>query len=189
MVMASFTVTPSTSLLRIQSSSPSHIAPLIPSYQQQVSGVVSCRRSRGSLAVTRAGAPGASTYLFAFLFPFSLLAVTIFTSIKISDKLDRDFYEELEVNQAILEAEDEDEDVTPAFEEPPSQQRTRNRPKREAEISGSFMIFQPLVATYEGVKFFEVSKKKERSCSVGQVSPTLACAADIVKESNEDNTD
>ncbi|KAK1427771.1 hypothetical protein QVD17_16466 [Tagetes erecta] len=129
--MASFTVTPnSSSLLRLQS----QIAPIIPTYQQQISGGVCRQRRRGSLAVTRAGAPGSTTYLFAFLFPLSLLAVTIFTSIKISDKLDRDFYQELEVNQSILEA--EDEDVTPIFEEPPSQQRTRNRPKREAEISG-----------------------------------------------------
>ncbi|KAD3337741.1 hypothetical protein E3N88_33261 [Mikania micrantha] len=56
----------------------------------------------------------------------------------ISDKLDRDFYQELEVNQSILEAEDEDEEVeedaTPILEEPTCQQRTRNRPKREAEI-------------------------------------------------------
>ncbi|KAD3337778.1 hypothetical protein E3N88_33299 [Mikania micrantha] len=135
MLMASFTATPNPYLLRLQTSSPS---PLTPTYQQHVNGGVSCRRSRGSLVATRAGAPGATTYMFAFLFPISLLAVTIFTSIRISDKLDRDFYQELEVNQSILEAEDEDEeveeDVTPILEEPTSQQRTRNRPKREAEI-------------------------------------------------------
>ncbi|XP_076960542.1 uncharacterized protein LOC143636955 [Bidens hawaiensis] len=100
----------------------------------------SCRFGRRRLVATRAGPPGTNTYLFAFLFPLSLLAVTVFTSIQISDKLDRQFYQELEVNQSILEAEDEDEDedeeVTPAYEEPPSQQRTRNRPKREAEIPG-----------------------------------------------------
>ncbi|KAJ0957163.1 hypothetical protein HanPSC8_Chr01g0024011 [Helianthus annuus] len=137
MVMASFTLTPnssssSSSLLRLHSSTAWQIAPVSPSYLQQSSW----RRNKGSLVVTRAGAPGATTYLFAFLFPLSLLAVTIFTAIQISDKLDRDFYQELEVNQSILEGEDEDEDVNPAYEEPPTQQRTRNRPKREAEITG-----------------------------------------------------
>ncbi|KAJ0622971.1 hypothetical protein HanIR_Chr01g0026571 [Helianthus annuus] len=139
MVMASFTLTPnsssssssSSSLLRLHSSTAWQIAPVSPSYLQQSSW----RRNKGSLVVTRAGAPGATTYLFAFLFPLSLLAVTIFTAIQISDKLDRDFYQELEVNQSILEGEDEDEDVNPAYEEPPTQQRTRNRPKREAEIT------------------------------------------------------
>ncbi|KAK9058068.1 hypothetical protein SSX86_022908 [Deinandra increscens subsp. villosa] len=132
--MASFTVSPNSSilLLRLQPSSPSQISPVLPSYQKQFS----CRRSRGSVVVPRGGAPGASTYVFAFVFPLSLLAVTIFTAIIISDKLDRDFYEEQEVNQSMLEAENEDEDVPPTFEEPSTQQRTRNRPKREAEISG-----------------------------------------------------
>ena len=137
--MASFTVTPnsiSSSLLRLHSSSPSQIVPLLPGYQQQLGGSGSCRRSRGSLVVTRGGPPGTSTYIFAFVFPLSLLAVTIFTAIQISDKLDKDFYEELAVNQSILEAEDENEDVaTPTNEEPP-RPRTRNRPKREAEVPG-----------------------------------------------------
>ncbi|KAI3739724.1 hypothetical protein L2E82_30135 [Cichorium intybus] len=139
MVMASFTVTPnsiSSSVLRLQSSSPSPISPLLPSYQHQLTGGGSCRRNRGSLVVTRGGPPGTSTYIFAFVFPLSLLAVTIFTAINISDKLDRDYYEDLAVNQSILEGEDEDEDVaTPTDEEPP-RPRTRNRPKREAEVSG-----------------------------------------------------
>ncbi|KAJ9558286.1 hypothetical protein OSB04_012900 [Centaurea solstitialis] len=139
MVMASFTLTPnsisSSSLLRLHSSSPSQIAPILPSYQHQLGGG-GCRRSRGSLVVTRGGPPGTSTYIFAFVFPLSLLAVTIFTAIRISDKLDKDFYQELAVNQSILEGEDEDEDVaTPTNEEPP-RPRTRNRPKREAEAPG-----------------------------------------------------
>lgn len=102
MVMASFTLTPnsvSSSLLRLHPSSPSQISPLLPSYQQQLGGGGggggSCRRSRGSLVVTRGGPPGTSTYIFAFVFPLSLLAVTIFTAIRISDKLDKDFYEEV----------------------------------------------------------------------------------------------
>ncbi|KAI3697478.1 hypothetical protein L6452_30536 [Arctium lappa] len=136
--MASFTLTPnsiSSSLLRLHSSTPSQISPILPSYQQQLGGCF--RRNRGSLVVTRGGPPGTSTYIFAFVFPLSLLAVTIFTAIRISDKLDKDFYEELAVNQSILEGEDEDGDVvaTPTNEEPP-RPRTRNRPKREAEAPG-----------------------------------------------------
>ncbi|KAL4561789.1 hypothetical protein LXL04_033963 [Taraxacum kok-saghyz] len=141
MVMASFTVSPtsiSSSVIRLQCSSPSTspIGPLLPSYQYQLGGGGSSGRNRGSLVVTRGGPPGTSTYIFAFVFPLSLLAVTIFTAMNISDKLDRDFYEDLAVNQSILEGEDEDVDIaTPTDEEPP-RPRTRNRPKREAEVSG-----------------------------------------------------
>ncbi|MFS8012530.1 putative asparagine synthase (glutamine-hydrolyzing) [Helianthus anomalus] len=45
---------------------------------------------------------------------------------------------QLEVNQSIL---GEDEDVTLIYEEPPTQQRTRSRPKHEAEITGSLRLF------------------------------------------------
>lgn len=44
--------------------------------------------------VTRAG-PSTSSYVVAFLLPLSLLAVTIFTSWKVDDKLERDFLEEV----------------------------------------------------------------------------------------------
>ncbi|GJU86687.1 hypothetical protein Tco_1294233 [Tanacetum coccineum] len=132
--MASFTITPNSSLhLRVQPPYPSQTTTPFPQQQRLTRGSV---RDRGSLVVTRGGAPGASTYLFAFIFPLSLLAVTIFTSVKISDKLDRDFYEEMEVNQAILEAEDEDDVVVAPTQEEPHRSRTRNRPKREAEVSG-----------------------------------------------------
>ncbi|KAM7512377.1 hypothetical protein LguiB_011252 [Lonicera macranthoides] len=60
-------------------------------------GHLFCRRRkahRGMSVLTR-GAPGPSTYIFAFVFPLSLLAVTIFTSIRIADKLDQDFLEEV----------------------------------------------------------------------------------------------
>ncbi|GFY90498.1 hypothetical protein Acr_07g0006950 [Actinidia rufa] len=94
-----------------------------------------CRRkSRGSSVVTRAG-PGTNTYIFAFVLPLSLLAITVFTSIRIADKLDREFLEEVAVNQAIMEAEEEDGDAGMSLEEKPSLPRTRNRPKREAETS------------------------------------------------------
>lgn len=52
------------------------------------------RKTRGLSLVTR-GAPGTSTYIFAFFLPLSLLAITVFTSIRIADKLDRDFLEEV----------------------------------------------------------------------------------------------
>ncbi|PIN11074.1 hypothetical protein CDL12_16326, partial [Handroanthus impetiginosus] len=87
--------------------------------------------------VTRAG-PSTTSYIFAFVFPLSLLAVTIFTSVRIADKLDEKFFEELAVNEAILEAEgndDEDDDgeVPIPPEKEPTPIRSRNRPKREVE--------------------------------------------------------
>ncbi|KAL8125811.1 hypothetical protein AgCh_013193 [Apium graveolens] len=48
---------------------------------------------RGSWVVTRA-VPGPNTYIFAFVFPLSLLVATIFTTLRISDKLDEDFLQE-----------------------------------------------------------------------------------------------
>ncbi|XP_031373450.1 uncharacterized protein LOC116188309 isoform X2 [Punica granatum] len=52
------------------------------------------KRTRGLTLVAGAG-PSSSSYAFAFVFPLSLLAATIFASIRISDKLDRDFLEEI----------------------------------------------------------------------------------------------
>lgn len=49
---------------------------------------------RGSWVVTRA-VPGPNTYIFAFVFPLSLLVATIFTTLRISDKLDEDFLQEV----------------------------------------------------------------------------------------------
>ncbi|XP_022743761.1 uncharacterized protein LOC111294603 [Durio zibethinus] len=99
---------------------------------------LSHRKKRGMAVVTRVGA-NTSSYVFAVVFPLSLLAVTIFTSIKIADKLDRDFLEFLTINQAIREAEEEGEgdgddvDVISLEEivQEPVLPRTRNRPKRE----------------------------------------------------------
>ncbi|KAF9688742.1 hypothetical protein SADUNF_Sadunf01G0019700 [Salix dunnii] len=51
------------------------------------------RRRRGLTVVTRAGL-SANSYVLAFLLPLSLLAATIFTSIRIADKLDQDYLEE-----------------------------------------------------------------------------------------------
>ncbi|KAF8022242.1 hypothetical protein BT93_G2396 [Corymbia citriodora subsp. variegata] len=90
------------------------------------------RRAGGGFRrlVARAG-PSTSSYVFAFVFPLSLLVTTVFASIKIADKLDRDFLEELAINQAIKDA-DEDDDAEVSLEEKPVPSRTRNRPKREA---------------------------------------------------------
>ncbi|GMI87298.1 hypothetical protein HRI_002399100 [Hibiscus trionum] len=92
------------------------------------------RKRRGLEVVTRAGA-NASSYVFAAVLPFSLLAVTIFTSIKVADKLDKDFLEDLAVNQALREAEEDDEgDDAISLDEivqEPVLPRTRNRPRRE----------------------------------------------------------
>ncbi|XVE99868.1 hypothetical protein REPUB_Repub03eG0238700 [Reevesia pubescens] len=98
------------------------------------SGHLSHRKTRGLTVVTRAGA-NTGSYVFAVVFPLSLLAVTIFASIRVADKLDKDFLEDLAINQAIREAEEEDagddgislEDIV----QEPVVPRTRNRPKKE----------------------------------------------------------
>ncbi|KAI3838043.1 hypothetical protein MKW98_008994 [Papaver atlanticum] len=91
------------------------------------------QKKRGFAIITRA-APTTANLIFAFVFPLTLLLVTIFTSIKIADKLDQDFVEELAINQAIMEGNDEKEDSLASLEEeqPATVTRTRNRPKREA---------------------------------------------------------
>lgn len=55
-----------------------------------------CRktRDRGLTVVTRAG-PSTSSYVFAFFLPFSLIVITVLTSIRIADKLDQKFLEEV----------------------------------------------------------------------------------------------
>ncbi|XP_044488188.1 uncharacterized protein LOC123212974 [Mangifera indica] len=66
-------------------------------------------KTRGLTVVTRAG-PSTSSYVFAFLLPLSLLAGTVFTSLRIADRLDQKFLEELILNEAMREAEEEDDD-------------------------------------------------------------------------------
>ncbi|THG04869.1 uncharacterized protein LOC114290005 [Camellia sinensis] len=96
---------------------------------------ISLRKTiRGLSVVTRAG-PGTGTYIFAFVLPLSLLAVTVFTASRIADKLDRDFLQEMAINEAIMEAADDDGDDGLSLEEKSAVPRTRNRPKREAETS------------------------------------------------------
>ncbi|KAK8508249.1 hypothetical protein V6N12_019428 [Hibiscus sabdariffa] len=94
------------------------------------------RKRRGLEVVTRAGA-NASSYVLAAVLPFSLLAITIFTSIKVADNLDKDFLEDVAVNQAVREAEEDGEgDDAISLDEivqEPVLPRTRNRPKREVD--------------------------------------------------------
>ncbi|XP_022961614.1 uncharacterized protein LOC111462310 [Cucurbita moschata] len=86
------------------------------------------------VVTTRAGA-STSSYIFAFSIPFSLILVTALTALKIGDNLDKKFLEELALNQAIMEEDEENKDGSSEipFEEKPALPRTRNRPKREAE--------------------------------------------------------
>eukprot|EP00262_Sarcandra_glabra_P006841 TRINITY_DN19394_c0_g1_i1.p1 TRINITY_DN19394_c0_g1~~TRINITY_DN19394_c0_g1_i1.p1 ORF type:complete len:151 (+),score=19.27 TRINITY_DN19394_c0_g1_i1:67-519(+) len=85
------------------------------------------------LVVAGAGPPSTTSLIFAFVFPLSLVAVTVFTSMRIADKLDQDFLEELALNQEIMEDEEfQDEDSPMSIGEEPALPRIRNRPKREA---------------------------------------------------------
>ncbi|PIA57295.1 hypothetical protein AQUCO_00600198v1 [Aquilegia coerulea] len=100
------------------------------------------KKKRRLEVVTRAGL-SSTNLIFAFVMPITLVLVTIFTSIKIADKLDEDFMEELAKNEAIMqEGVDEgtstladDKSAVPTWaQEKPAVPRIRNRPKREAEV-------------------------------------------------------
>lgn len=52
-------------------------------------------KSRRRASVVTGAVPGPNTYIFAFVFPLSLLVATIFTTMRISDKLDEDFLQEV----------------------------------------------------------------------------------------------
>ncbi|KAM3323522.1 hypothetical protein P3S67_004673 [Capsicum chacoense] len=93
------------------------------------------KKRRGITVVTGAGGISSSSYIFAVVFPLSLLAITIFTSARIADTLDQKFLEELAVNETIREGEEEDGSAVTPLEEKPAAPRTRNRPKREVEPS------------------------------------------------------
>ncbi|KAH6813859.1 high chlorophyll fluorescence 153 [Perilla frutescens var. frutescens] len=68
---------------------------LIPTTHHPPPPILQVGRRRGISVVTRAG-PSTTTYIFAFVFPLTLLAVTFFTSIRIADKLDQKFLEEFD---------------------------------------------------------------------------------------------
>ncbi|XP_027341636.1 zinc finger protein castor homolog 1 [Abrus precatorius] len=106
------------------------------------------RKSRGSAVVTRAG-PSTTSIVFAIALPLSLLAVTVLASVRMADKLDQQWLEELAKNEATMEVDDRDddeddedddnddydnkEDIIEAFvQEELSLPRARNRPRREA---------------------------------------------------------
>ncbi|XP_060217458.1 uncharacterized protein LOC132644840 [Lycium barbarum] len=94
------------------------------------------KKRRGISVVTRAGGGiSSSSYVFALVFPLSLLAITIFTSARIADTLDQKFLEEVAVNETIREGEEDDGSAVTPLEEKPATPRTRNRPKREVEPS------------------------------------------------------
>ncbi|WJX36777.1 hypothetical protein P8452_24618 [Trifolium repens] len=98
--------------------------------------LTACRRPRGATVLTRAGA-NASSYAFAIALPLSLLTITVFTALRIGQKLDQDFYEEMAKNEAIMEVDEDEEDdndvdVETYLQEEPVLPRGRNRPKREA---------------------------------------------------------
>ncbi|RRT42687.1 hypothetical protein BHE74_00056293 [Ensete ventricosum] len=114
--------------------------------------------------VVRAGAPSTNTLIIAFVFPLSLLVGTIFTAVRVADRLDEKYLEEVRVwlgtfpclllklamNKAIMEEkeaeeDDSDKDGKVAAEEagsilPDEEEgvaavpRVRNRPKREAQL-------------------------------------------------------
>ncbi|CAI0560306.1 unnamed protein product [Linum tenue] len=88
------------------------------------------KTERGWTVVRRAG-PSTSSYIFALALPLSLLVFTVFTSIRIADKLDSDYLEEEDVDGAdIATGQEELQLPVPAFGGS-SRTRTRNRPKRE----------------------------------------------------------
>ncbi|KAG1371165.1 hypothetical protein COCNU_16G002590 [Cocos nucifera] len=73
-------------------------------------------RRRERKLVVRTGPPTTNSLILAFVLPFSLIAGTIFTSIRIADRLDEKYLEELAMNQAIVEeneaAAEDDENET-----------------------------------------------------------------------------
>ncbi|CAN8273310.1 unnamed protein product [Cochlearia groenlandica] len=106
-------------------------------FLRQANGLCLNRRVRDCSVVVRAG-PSTSSYLLALAIPATLIAATVFTSIRIADKLDEDFLEDIALNQAIKAAEEEEKGENAKGEislddliKEPVIQRTRKRPKRE----------------------------------------------------------
>jgi hypothetical protein len=96
--MASLIISSSVSLTHSQPSTPTRAFFKPPHVSKprtiRFPGDPSRRRTRGLTAVTRAGL-STNYYIFAFALPFSLLAITIFASIRVADKLDRDYLQEV----------------------------------------------------------------------------------------------
>ncbi|BAT93458.1 hypothetical protein LR48_Vigan05g013000 [Vigna angularis] len=103
------------------------------------------RKRRSTAVVARAG-PNTKSILFAIALPSSLLAVTIFSALRMGDKLDQDWREEMAKMEAAKELDEYDDSddgsqddsmetyvqEEPALKEEPTLPHTRNRPKREA---------------------------------------------------------
>ncbi|KAF3772025.1 hypothetical protein EJ110_NYTH58948 [Nymphaea thermarum] len=53
------------------------------------------KEGRGYRLVAKAGPPSNTTLIFAFVFPLSLLVITVLNAIRIADKLDENFFEEV----------------------------------------------------------------------------------------------
>ncbi|KAF4352712.1 hypothetical protein G4B88_009786 [Cannabis sativa] len=95
-------------------------------------------RGRELSVVTGAG-PSTGSFVLAFFLPLSLILITVFTSIRISDKLDRDFLEEdkqsaqVALNEAIRQSEEDEgeEDIELSSDNNVTPSRMRNRPIRE----------------------------------------------------------
>ncbi|KAK9123237.1 hypothetical protein Sjap_012839 [Stephania japonica] len=94
-------------------------------------------KRRGWSVVTQAGLSTTSV-VFAFVFPLTLLIVTIFAAIRVADRLDQKFLEEIAINEAIMGDQDEEGGLASSVKKmaenmpPPATTRARNRPKREA---------------------------------------------------------
>lgn len=74
-------------------------ASFVPSHVQFFNRNNSSSRSRGLnlKVVTRAGA-STSSYVLAFVLPLSLLAITVFASLKLDDTLERQYLEEVGIS-------------------------------------------------------------------------------------------
>ncbi|TKY49647.1 hypothetical protein E2542_SST27086 [Spatholobus suberectus] len=103
------------------------------------------RKRRGSAVAARAG-PSLNSVLFAIALPSSLLAVTVLAALRMGDKLDREWLEEVARNEASMELDEYDDDddhnnddgsgeedsMETFVQEEPALSHARNRPKREA---------------------------------------------------------
>ncbi|KAK7401304.1 hypothetical protein VNO78_12676 [Psophocarpus tetragonolobus] len=143
----------------ISHSSPSFVSSMRapPFFYSPALRIAGDRRRRGSAMAARAG-PSTSSILFAIALPSSLLAVTILAALKMGDRLDRQWLEEMAKTEALKELEeysdddndeDDDDDISteddnmetyvqeepalqaePVLQEEPALPHTRNRPKR-----------------------------------------------------------
>lgn len=68
------------------------------------------RRRRGEAVVTNAGPPSSTSLLIAFVLPLSLIAGTVFASIRVADALDEKYLEELAMSKAVTEENEEDDE-------------------------------------------------------------------------------